>query len=110
MWTTFLWVYEHTDKKQDQQSPATESCPPGHTDSGREFMLKTFMNRWGVQRKAAHGFDQLCQEQGIEHWTTQPYTPKTNGLVERMNRLTNLGDDSGDDSGDGSRGKIEWED
>ena len=58
------------------------------TDNGREFTLKGFKNRYGTKVKAAHDFERVCQEQDIEHRTTLPYTPKTNGMVERMNGLT----------------------
>ena len=58
------------------------------TDNGREFTLKGFKNRYGTKVKAVHGFEQVCREQAIEHRTTLPYTPKTNGMVERMNGLT----------------------
>jgi transposase InsO family protein len=58
------------------------------TDNGREFTLKGFKNRWGTKVKDDHDFEQLCREQEIEHRTTLPYTPKTNGMVERMNGLT----------------------
>ena len=43
------------------------------TDNGREFTLSGFKNRYGPSKK--------------EHRLTRPYTPKTNGLVERMNGL-----------------------
>ena len=36
--------------------------------------------------KEAHIFTQTCKELGIEHRTTQPFHPWTNGQVERMNR------------------------
>jgi transposase InsO family protein len=68
------------------------------TDNGREFTLKGFKikgfkikgfkNRWGTIVKDDHDFGKLCREQEIEHRTTLPYTPKTNGMVERMNGLT----------------------
>jgi transposase-like protein len=57
------------------------------TDNGREFTLATFKNRWGRTTKQPHPFEQLCQEHQIEHRKTKPYTPKTNGLVERTNGL-----------------------
>jgi transposase len=58
------------------------------TDNGREFTLKGFKNRWGTTVKDNHDFEKLCRQQEIEHRTTLPYTPKTNGMVERMNGLT----------------------
>ena len=32
-----------------------------------------------------HVFDKRCKENNIEHRLTAPYTPKTNGMVERVN-------------------------
>lgn len=58
------------------------------TDNGREFTLKGFRNRWGSRVNTRHALDALCEALGIEHRTTRPYTPKTNGMVERMNGLT----------------------
>ncbi|MEO6906346.1 MAG: DDE-type integrase/transposase/recombinase [Abditibacteriaceae bacterium] len=61
------------------------------TDNGREFTLSTFKNRWGSGTKTTHPFEQLCLQQGIEHRKTKPYTPKTNGMVERANGLIKEG-------------------
>jgi transposase InsO family protein len=58
------------------------------TDNGREFTLKGFRNRWGNRVHTKHALSALCEAWGIEHRTTRPYTPKTNGMVERMNGLT----------------------
>jgi transposase InsO family protein len=33
----------------------------------------------------AEGFEQLCRKLGVEHRKTRPYTPRTNGMVERFN-------------------------
>src|SRR3954468_9244551 len=33
----------------------------------------------------ADGFEAACQSLGVAHRTTRPYTPKTNGMVERFN-------------------------
>ena len=33
----------------------------------------------------ADGFEKLCRELGVEHRETRPYTPRTNGMVERFN-------------------------
>jgi len=90
----FLAVYENKDKKA--ATHFLKKCLAFFpfriqkvlTDNGREFTLKTFKNRWGSKTKNGHDFDVLCQQGGIEHRTTKPYTPKTNGLVERMNGLT----------------------
>lgn len=59
------------------------------TDNGAEFT-----DRFKAGSKAGHAarppgrhpFDQLLAARGIRHLTTRPYTPKTNGMVERFNR------------------------
>src|SRR3712207_30496 len=33
----------------------------------------------------ADGFEVVCREAGVQHRKTRPYTPKTNGMVERFN-------------------------
>src|SRR5919206_4897943 len=33
----------------------------------------------------AEGFEKACRELGVEHRTARPYTPRTNGMVERFN-------------------------
>jgi transposase InsO family protein len=33
----------------------------------------------------AEGFERRCRELGVEHRKTKPYTPRTNGMVERFN-------------------------
>src|SRR5689334_988232 len=33
----------------------------------------------------AEGFERRCRDLGIEHRKTRPYTPRTNGMVERFN-------------------------
>jgi transposase InsO family protein len=33
----------------------------------------------------AEGFEQACRDLGVEHRKTKPYTPRTNGMVERFN-------------------------
>jgi transposase InsO family protein len=59
------------------------------TDNGAEFT-----DRFKAGSKAGHAakptgrhpFDRLLATRGIRHLTTRPYTPKTNGMVERFNR------------------------
>ena len=54
------------------------------TDNGKEFTDRLFASHARAP-SGNHEFDQLCQELGIEHRLTQPWTPKTNGTVERFN-------------------------
>jgi transposase InsO family protein len=91
---SFLAVYEH--KTKEAATDFLKRCLDFFpfqitkvlTDNGREFTLHGFKNRYGTKVKTVHPFDAVCQALGIEHRLTQPYTPKTNGMVERMNGLT----------------------
>lgn len=54
------------------------------TDNGKEFT-----DRFNNKRKKPTGnhiFDITCLNNSIEHRLTAPYTPKTNGMVERVNK------------------------
>jgi IS30 family transposase len=54
------------------------------TDNGGEYTLKATApskHNKGYRRP----FEIACAQAGIKHKTIRPYTPKTNGLVERMN-------------------------
>lgn len=58
------------------------------TDNGSEFTDRFgghVPNRTG-RPSGRHAFDRLCAARKIEHRLTRPYTPKTNGMVERFNR------------------------
>lgn len=93
----FLKVYENKDKEAatDFLTRCLEFYPFRMekilTDNGREFTLKGFKNRWGTHTKTTHPFTQLCHDNAIEHRQTRPYTPKTNGMVERANGLIKQG-------------------
>jgi len=93
----FLWVYENKNKEAATNFLARclrffpFKVQKILTDNGREFTLATFKNRWGAKTKRAHPFTQLCQDNEIEHRQTRPYTPKTNGMVERTNGLIKQG-------------------
>ena len=54
------------------------------TDNGSEF---TFTQK--VKGGRQHTFDKFCEEQGIEHKTIKPRTPRHNGKVERSHRSDN---------------------
>lgn len=54
------------------------------TDNGKEFTDK--FNNKEKKPTGNHPFDKVCKKENIEHRLTKPYTPKTNGMVERVNR------------------------
>jgi len=91
-----LHVYEHKDKEAatDFLNKCLEFFPfqveKILTDNGREFTLRGFKNRYGTA-KTEHPFDAVCRHAKIEHRLTRPYTPKTNGMVERTNGLIKEG-------------------
>lgn len=51
------------------------------TDNGLEFSMAHSYNKKGTTK-----FTKLCKKLGIRHRTTKPYTPRTNGKVERFHR------------------------
>ena len=98
--TRFAWIEIMPDRTADRVAAtmARFLAAFGHpvhtvlTDNGSEFT-----DRFGghVPRRTGHpsgrhAFDRLCAAHKIEHRLTRPYTPKTNGMVERFNRR--LGD------------------
>ena len=58
------------------------------TDNGAEFTDRYGAARWTKTPKATgrHAFDVVCKCHGIEHRLTRPFSPQTNGMVERFNR------------------------
>jgi transposase-like protein len=55
------------------------------TDNGAEFTNR-FFKRWNHAIIKTHPFEAELARLRISHRFTKPYTPKTNGMVERLNR------------------------
>ena len=54
------------------------------TDNGSQFTYNKSIIKRGKGPSQRHRFDLKCKEHGIRHKTTKPYTPQTNGQVERF--------------------------
>lgn len=58
------------------------------TDNGLEFTTRLLKSKKKEQTKVKIGrFEKLCQLENIDHRKTRPFTPKTNGMVEKMNDI-----------------------
>lgn len=57
------------------------------TDNGLEFTNRLLKNKKGVQCTKPSKLDVLCQKNNINHRCTKPFTPKTNGMVEKANDI-----------------------
>lgn len=55
------------------------------TDNGLEFTNRLIKSKKGNLCQKPSKLDNLCKENDIEHRLTKPNTPKTNGMVERVN-------------------------
>ena len=55
------------------------------TDNGLEFTNKLIKSKKGEACKKPSKLDVFCEKKGIEHRLTKVNTPKTNGMVERVN-------------------------
>jgi transposase-like protein len=55
------------------------------TDNGLEFTNRLLISKKGDPCSKPSKMDIKCQEENIEHRLTKPSTPKTNGMVERVN-------------------------
>lgn len=56
------------------------------TDNGLEFTNRLLKSKKGEPCKKISLLDEICSKEKIEHRLTEPFTPKTNGMVERLNR------------------------
>jgi transposase-like protein len=59
------------------------------TDNGLEFTNR--FSRGAKEPTGNHRFDKACAARNIKHRLTEPFTPKTNGMVERANGIIKAG-------------------
>jgi transposase-like protein/predicted XRE-type DNA-binding protein len=61
------------------------------TDNGFEFTNKLIKSKKGKYCTKPSKLDGICSEKDIDHRLTKPGTPKTNGMVERVNNTIKTG-------------------
>lgn len=61
------------------------------TDNGLEFTNRLIKSKKGEYCKKPSKLDVLCQKNNIDHRLTKPFTPKTNGMVEKANDIIKNG-------------------
>lgn len=57
------------------------------TDNGLEFTNRLIKSKKGNYCTKPSKLDVLCQQNNIDHRLTKPFTPKTNGMVEKANDI-----------------------
>jgi len=57
------------------------------TDNGLEFTNRLLKNKKGEYCTKPSKLDVICKENNIDHRCTKPFTPKTNGMVEKANDI-----------------------
>ena len=89
----FYWIYEN--KTAENASDFMDKCLdyfPVYithvlTDNGLEFTNKLLVSKKGEKCTKPSKVDLKCEENNIEHRLTPPFSPKTNGMVERVNGI-----------------------
>ncbi len=61
------------------------------TDNGLEFTNRLLKNKKGEYCTKPSKLDVICQDNSIDHRCTKPFTPKTNGMVEKANDIIKKG-------------------
>jgi transposase-like protein len=55
------------------------------TDNGLEFTNRLIVSKKGKHCEKPSLLDKFCEQENIDHRLTKPHTPKTNGMVEKVN-------------------------
>jgi transposase-like protein len=61
------------------------------TDNGLEFTNRLIKNKKGEYCTKPSKLDVVCENNNIDHRCTKPFTPKTNGMVEKANDIIKKG-------------------
>ena len=85
------WVYEH--KTAENTEDFMDKCLaffPFYithilTDNGLEFTNRLLVSKTGNKCEKPSKMDDKCVSNNILHRLTEPFTPQTNGMVERLN-------------------------
>lgn len=93
--TRLMYLELHEDKKADTAAAFLKSAIAFFpfkitrvlTDNGKEYTLNNHRGNGQHDKESVlkWAFDLVCDEYTISHRHTAPYTPQTNGLVERLN-------------------------
>jgi len=78
------WCQVYMLKTKDQASEAFEKYKAEVENSTGQHIKLLRSDRGG--EFLAHAFQRVCEQAGIRHQFTAPYTPQQNGVVERKNR------------------------
>jgi transposase InsO family protein len=55
------------------------------TDNGLEFTNRFIKSKKGNYCSKSSKLDVICENNSIDHRLTKPFTPRTNGMVEKVN-------------------------
>jgi len=61
------------------------------TDNGLEFTNRLIKSKKGAYCQKPSKLDNICEDNNIAHRLTKPFTPKTNGMVEKANDIIKNG-------------------
>ena len=91
--TMFYWVYDAktAENAEDFMNKCINFFPFGIThvltDNGLEFTNRLIKSKKGHYCTKPSKLDVICEQNDIEHRLTKVNTPKTNGMVERVNGI-----------------------